>query len=336
MSFVPTAVIRDYGDTFAEAAACRAACALFDYSFVARGRVAGASALGALGGLTARRLDDLPEGRIRYALRTDAAGHLAADLTVWRHPDGAFEVMSGRPSDIADLARFAAPGAVEDLSAEGAIFAVQGPRALAVLAAAGLDDPAIGRLGYYHFTVAAFDGAPLLVGRLGYTGEAGFELIVSRNDAAALWGRLAAHARPAGFAAADILRIEAGFVLFANEFRVPVTAAEAGLAGFHGAAAAAPAPGVALVAFTARAADRPVLWQPSPAVVLPAHRGEIAITSACWSVAAGGVLGLGYVRREDRAPGTPLVDPGGEFEGVQVAPRPFVDPDKRRPRALWS
>lgn len=336
MSFDPIAVVRDYGDILAEAAACRAACAIFDYSFVARGRVEGPSALGALGRLTARRLDDLPEGRIRYAVRTDAAGHLTADLTVWRHPDGAFEVMSGRPSDIADLACLAAPGTVEDLSAEGAIFAVQGPRALAVLAAAGLDEQAIGWLGYYHFTVTAFEGSPLLVGRLGYTGEAGFELIVSRKDADVLWGRLAAHARPAGFAAADILRIEAGFVLFANEFRVPVTAAEAGLAGFHGAADAASPPEVALVAFTARAADRPVLWQPSAAVALPTRRGEIAITSACFSVAAGGVLGLGYVRYEDRAPGTPLVDPGGAFEGVQVAPRPFVDPDKRRPRAPWS
>ena len=70
---------------------------------------------------------------------------------------------------------------------------------------------------------------PCVIGRLGYSGEPGFEIIVDAELQAPLWNELSGRARPAGFAATDILRIEAGLVLFANEFVVPVTPSEAGL-----------------------------------------------------------------------------------------------------------
>ena len=70
---------------------------------------------------------------------------------------------------------------------------------------------------------------PCVIGRLGYSGEPGFEIIVDVELQAQLWNELSGRARPAGFAATDILRIEAGLVLFANEFVVPVTPSEAGL-----------------------------------------------------------------------------------------------------------
>lgn len=336
MSFDPTSIVRDYGDPFDEALACRRSVALFDFSFVARGRITGSGALVALATLTPRRLDDLAPGHIRYAVRLDGSGHLQADLTVWRHPDGAFEVMSGRRRDIAGLVDRSPPGAATDLTADTAIFAVQGPMSLAVLSNAGFDRTALERLAYYQFCAASFDSDVCFIGRLGYTGEAGFEIVAPRPVAARLWQRLAVVARPAGFAAADILRIEAGFVLFAHEFRIPVTPEEAGLAVFGTAATAPDGPDpLALIAFTAKAADRPVLWQPRPRLTRPIIAGEITVTSACWSPHAGGVLGLGFARRADLDAGQPLNDSTGEFTQITRAPRPFVDPAKRRPRAPW-
>jgi aminomethyltransferase len=336
MAFDPSTLPRDYGDPEREARACRTDCALFDFSFVGRARLEGPGALDAIAQLTRRPLTGLMPGQIRYALRADSSGRLLSDLTVWKHGEVRYEVMSGRSEDIEDLIRAAGPGCnVEDLSARTSIIALQGPDSLQALA--GLTDTgALGQLSYFAFTPVAIVDVPCLVGRLGYTGEPGFEILLPRPAAPQIWALLARRARPAGFAAADMLRIEAGFVLFANEFCLPVTAREAGLERFAGACAATKAPEIALVCFQADTREKPVLWRPRTPPVRPTTSGTITVTSACHSLHAGGTLGLGYALRSDLTAGTPLFDPAGAFADIRLAPLPFFDRDKRRPRAPWA
>ena len=328
MTFDPRALVRDYGDAAAEARTCRSAAALFDFSFMAGARITGNGALDALRHLTRRRLDDLAPGRIRYAVRTDADGRLRSDLTVWRHDAESFELMSGEEQDIAELARAAAPGRVTAWGDTMAVLAVQGPRCLRALSAV-LDARKIAGLPYYGFSRLPVAGVPALVGRLGYTGEPGFEIVLPRKAAAAAWQALAAHAQPAGFAAADILRIEAGFVLFANEFRLPVSASEAGLEPFagdtpptHGA--------LTLVSFTATADFTPVLWQPGVNLARPSEPDHIAVTSACFSPHSGGILGLGYILQSNIKPGRRITDPRGIYRDISLVPRSWIDPAKTR------
>jgi aminomethyltransferase len=336
MAFDPKTVRRDYGDPELEACACRTDCALFDYSFIGRARLKGPGALDAIGELTRRPLTGLLPGRIRYALREDSNGHMLSDLTVWRHGEACYEVMSGRSEDIPDLVLTARPGCeVEDLSAWTSIFAVQGPGSLQALA--GLADVgALSKLGYFTFVPSRICDVDCIVGRLGFTGEPGFEILLPRPTATELWERLARRARPAAFAAADMLRIEAGFVLFANEFRLPVTAREACLERFAGLQGAPEEAEIALVCFQANTREKPVLWQPRAPVVRPTGLGMITVTSACHSLQAGGTLGLGYVLRSDLRAGAPLYDPIGAFDDIRLAPLPFFDPQKRRPRTSWT
>ncbi len=87
-------LVADYGDAEGEWRACREACALFDFSFVQRARVSGPGALAAFGAVAPRRLDDLAEGRIRYALSAGADGVLVSDLTIWNLGRGRYQVMS--------------------------------------------------------------------------------------------------------------------------------------------------------------------------------------------------------------------------------------------------
>src|SRR5262245_17485606 len=135
MAFDPSTLRRDYGDPEHEANACRTGCALFDFSFVGRARLEGPRALDAIARLTRRSLTDLRPGQIRYALRADSNGRLVSDLTVWKHGEVRYEVMSGRSEDIADLVRAAGPGCeVEDLSTRTSILTLQGPDSLRVLA----------------------------------------------------------------------------------------------------------------------------------------------------------------------------------------------------------
>ena len=100
MAFDPSTLPRDYGDPEREAHACRTDCALFDFSFVRRARLEGPGALDAIAQLTRRPLTGLMPGQIRYALHADSNGRLLSDLTIWKHGEARYDVMSGRSEDI--------------------------------------------------------------------------------------------------------------------------------------------------------------------------------------------------------------------------------------------
>jgi aminomethyltransferase len=324
--------IDQFGDPAAEAKACRSGCALFDFSFVECAQVCGRTAQQALESFAGRSLLELPVGKIRYALRVDGSGHALADLTIWRTAADTFEVMSGRREDIAELAALAASGVAVTALPDRATFAVQGPAALETLGRLAKID-AVAALPYFGFTDASLDGTACKIGRLGYTGEAGFEIICAKNTAAGLWQALARYARPAGFVALDMLRIEAGFILFSNEFCLPVTPAEAGLGRFYQGNPLRP-PRIALVAFTADADRLNWPWQPAAPPVRPSRAGEIAVTSACNSIVARRILGLGYVLAGQKADAA-LRDPSGIFRNIRRTPLPYYDTAKRRPRQAW-
>jgi glycine cleavage system T protein (aminomethyltransferase) len=334
------ALRRDYGDVHAEASSCRSAAALFDFSFMSRIRVEGRAAAELIGALTPRRIDDLPSGRIRYALRVAADGRVLGDLTIWRLGTETFEIFDGTGDAAAQLQLAAAASAatVRDFSSETAILVVQGPASLRALSRVTSAEQLRG-LAYFAHAPAEIAGMACRIGRLGYTGERGFEILLPRAAREEIWAMLAPHARPAGFAAADILRIEAGFLLFANELRVPITAAELGLAQFA-AGGCAPCRGAAarerrvrLLCFEASCDSEPVLWQQQAGASFPPPPGSLFATSACRSIVTNAVLGLGYAVAEPRA--AQLVDPAGRFHEIREVSLPFHDPRKRRPRGGW-
>lgn len=333
-SFDAAKFLRDYGDAEREAVACRESSALFDFSFMSRTRIEGPGAAALVQQLTPRPITDMPPGRIRYALRLDAAHHVVADITVWRINETVYEVFSGRRTEIAAiLAHSCENAAVCDLTEETAILALQGPLSLRVLATAA-PVAALRTLAYFSHVDVSVAGVPCRVGRLGYTGERGFEIVAPRSARNALWARLAGQARPAGFAAADMLRIEAGFLLFANEFRAPATPQELGLARFAPRRESARDARVRLACFRAEAHVDPVLWSPPADIAFPPPAGTIAVTSACRSVVARDTLLLGYAPAHSE--GGIMRDPTGSFGNLREVGLPFFDPLKRRPRGGWN
>ena len=127
---------------------------------------------------------------------------------------------------------------VDDRSDTLALIAVQGPRSLDImLQTEGLAAPdarGFAALKYYWSQPATFAAHDLLVARTGYTGEDGFELYVPVALAAQLWAALMAAGEPfglvpAGLAARDTLRLEAGMPLYGHELGLDTFPAQAGL-----------------------------------------------------------------------------------------------------------
>lgn len=316
----------DFGDANAETEACRSSGALFDYSFLIRVAVNGPDAARAIADFCGRGMSDLDEGGIRYALHADKEGHLLSDLTIWRTGPISFEVMTGCAADVPALRAVVGPydAQVTDLSSDTACLAVQGPASDAMLATIQGGD-GIGSIPYFHFRDVSLAGYGCRVGRLGFTGLRGIELLCSARVARRLWSVLIERFRPAGFLAADRLRLAAGLALFNQDFLPPVTAADAGFAHLRplGDTAGDRQPAtVVRVGFTANrtktATDAdlaPAIW--APGRPFPPKTGTIAVTSITPLADEKKVAGMGYVAVDEET--SSPVDPTGTLKGIVIS-----------------
>lgn len=231
-----------YTSDLAEHHAVRQAAGLFDISHMAEFTVDGAAAATHLDYALAGRLSTMSVGKAKYSLLLSEAGGIIDDVIVYRLAEDRFLIISNAGNRDAVAAALpqrvgAFDVAVEDVSDSYALIAVQGPASEAIVSAIdGITQVGIpwSEQKYYAWTDALFLDQPLLIARTGYTGEDGFELLVRSEDAAALWdAALAAGAPhglvPAGLAARDTLRLEAGMPLYGHELSLDMKPAQAGL-----------------------------------------------------------------------------------------------------------
>jgi aminomethyltransferase len=226
-----------YGSETAEHQAVRHAAGLFDLShmgeILVRGRGAGAALDYALTGY----LSAVPAGRARYTMICAADGGVLDDLVVYRQGEQEYLVIANASNTfvVFDELRSRASGfdaVVADATDDYALIAVQGPEAAGILSS--LTDLDLGAMKYYAGAFGSVAGAPAWVARTGYTGEDGFEVFGRPADAVAIWDAIASAGAPeglvpAGLAARDTLRLEAGMPLYGNELGPDMTPFEAGL-----------------------------------------------------------------------------------------------------------
>jgi aminomethyltransferase len=226
-----------YGSETAEHQAVRHAAGLFDLShmgeILVRGPGAGAALDYALTGL----LSGLAPGRARYTMICAPDGGVLDDLVVYRQGEQEFLVIANAANTetvYESLVERAADfdATVADATDDYALIAIQGPAAAGILGP--LTSLDLGAMKYYSGAFGEVAGRPAWVARTGYTGEDGFEVFCRPSDATAIWDALASAGAPAGLvpaglAARDTLRLEAGMPLYGNELGPDVTPFEAGL-----------------------------------------------------------------------------------------------------------
>jgi sarcosine oxidase, subunit alpha len=215
-----------------EAARARGTVALFDGSSLGKIEIIGSDAAALADFHSYHRLSTLKVGRIRYGFVLQESGVVLDDGVTSRLAEDRFLVSCSSGHTDAVRTRLelwrqdrfdARRVVVHDTTAQWATLTVTGPHSRDLIEAAGLeialDDQS---LPHMAFAAGAFEGAPLRVARVSFTGDRSYELSVPARRAASLRTRLA-EKLPAfdgglmGLEALMILRAEKGFILVGKD-----------------------------------------------------------------------------------------------------------------------
>jgi aminomethyltransferase len=223
-----------YSGVIDEVKAVRGAAGLFDVSHMGELHVSGPAALAWLNAMTTNDVSRLKPGRAQYSLLLDEEAGILDDILVYCLDEETYLVVvnaSNTDKDREWLESRLTPGVtLEDSSLVTALVALQGPLSVEVLQP--LCSGPLEKLRRFGFAAGKVAGVECLISRTGYTGEDGFELF-TQGDVVRLWNALlqagAGRVKPCGLGARDVLRIEAGNVLYGHEIWEEVNPLSAGL-----------------------------------------------------------------------------------------------------------
>ena len=204
----------NYGSQIQEHEAVRTDAGMFDVSHMTIIDVAGEGAKVFLQKLVANNVDRLDVWGALYGALLNPAGGVIDDLIVYRTPEGYRCVVNASTRDKV-IAWFDANAQADANYVEQplSMIAVQGPNAVAKVSEL-LNEP-ISEVKPFSALVT---DSGWMIGRTGYTGEDGVEVMLPDADAVELWQKLIeVGVAPAGLGARDTLRLEAGLNLYGQD-----------------------------------------------------------------------------------------------------------------------
>ncbi len=218
----------NYGSQIEEHHAVRQRVGMFDVSHMTVIDITGAEATDFLYRLLANDIHKLNINQALYSTMLNHEGGVIDDLITYKLSDNNYRVVVNAATREKDLAWITAQitdfDATMTEQADTAMIAVQGPQAMAIIKP--LLDIDLSTTERFY---AAYND-DMFVGRTGYTGEDGVEIIVPGDEAESLWEQLiAAGVQPCGLGARDTLRLEAGMHLYGQDMDENITPLECGL-----------------------------------------------------------------------------------------------------------
>ncbi len=225
-----------YTSVIEEHRAVRSRAGLFDVSHMGEIEVRGADAVALCQRVTANDVSRLKPFQAQYNLILNENGGIVDDVILYRLEASYFLfcVNAANTNKDFDWLRQYASGQVEieNASSRYAQLAIQGPLAEKILYP--LTTLLLGEIQTFCFARGEIASVRCLVSRTGYTGEDGFELYCSADDAELLWHRLVEAGGPmglvpVGLGARDTLRLEKAYPLYGHELDDATTPLEARL-----------------------------------------------------------------------------------------------------------
>jgi aminomethyltransferase len=210
-----------YGSQVQEHHQVRTAAGMFDVSHMVVVDLKGKDTQTFLRHLLANDVAKLQDsGKALYSAMLNADGGVIDDLIVYYLNDEFYRLVVNagtRDKDLAWLEKQMADVDVQmtvrdDLS----MLAVQGPTAMKAVQSllSDTDREAIADMGVFYGKQVG----DMFVARTGYTGEAGYEIMLPNEQIGDFWNQLlAAEVAPIGLGARDTLRLEAGMNLYGSD-----------------------------------------------------------------------------------------------------------------------
>ena len=332
----------------------RRAAGLFDISHMGEVLVSGPSAEAFLNATLTNDLRKLAVGQGQYTLMCNERGGVIDDLYAYRL--GAAEYLliinaSRIDTDVpwlqARLAAFPARDGVklENISDATGAVAVQGPRVVEFIdqcfpgaSQGGTRVTKVTGLKKNEVGQWQFQGQPVWIGRTGYTGEDGFEIVAPAGSIEAIWDRVLALGhigclQPCGLGARDTLRTEVCYPLYGHELDENTTPIEAGVGFFvaldkeeftgRTALAEQKSGGVKKKCVAFKMTDKSAPPRPHYPIWADGERaGEVVSGTQGPSLNVG--IGMGYVPPQFAAPGTRIeIEIRGRRFAAEVVKKPL-------------
>ncbi len=228
----------EYSGVVDEHMAVRTRAGLFDVSHMGELEIAGRDALKAVQHILSNDASKLSQNQAQYSALTTPAGTFVDDVLTYKLNDEHFMLVVNASNIIKDVKWITqaiaglGDAVVVNTSSRYALMALQGPAARGILQ--GLTGVNLEEIKYYWFTTGEIASVAGTISRTGYTGEDGFEIFVPPAAAERVWDAILQAGKPAGLvpaglAARDTLRLEAGMRLYGNDMDETTTVLEADL-----------------------------------------------------------------------------------------------------------
>lgn len=321
---------------------------IFDVSHMGRLSVSGLHAKRLLERVCSRRIGNMQDGQCRYSLICNEQGGVKDDVIVMRLDADDYIVVvnaSNRAKIVDHLKAVIADRSLnvklEDRTEKTAMVALQGPKVMDLISGVSKEIPGLKR---YRFAVKNLMIMKLYVSRTGYTGEDGVEVILPASAVGMAMKLLLkdvkmdeadALLRPAGLAARDSLRLEAGMPLYGHELGEEINALSCGVdfaisldksadqdgETFIGQEALlkAQGEGMATKLVGIELSGKRTARQGMPILINNEPSGTV--TSGCLSPTLDRSIAMGFVAAAHSEPGTAVVVDAGrtQLEGTIVA-----------------
>ncbi|BDD08895.1 aminomethyltransferase [Fulvitalea axinellae] len=226
-----------YSSDIEEHKTVREAVGVFDVSHMGEFFLRGPKALDLIQRVTSNDASKLVDGKAQYSCLPNDKGGIVDDLIVYRMGEEEYMLVvnaSNIEKDWNWISSHNTEGVeMTNNSDEYSLFAVQGPKAVEVLAK--ITEVDLAGIPFYSFAMGEIGGVKdVIISATGYTGAGGFELYVKNADAVKLWDAVFAAGeeegiKPIGLGARDTLRLEMGYCLYGNDIDDETSPLEAGL-----------------------------------------------------------------------------------------------------------
>ena len=339
-----------YEGVLSEVKAVRSAVGIFDVSHMGRLYIEGTGSGSFLETVLTFSVTNLKQGRARYGFLLTDEGGVIDDTVVYQQsaedgPNERYLLICNAANRNAVTTWLnqhmeAFPGvSMTDFTTESVMMAVQGPASAALVDRLCLGEESPSSLRPFGSATQAIRlGADaslveVFIGRTGYTGEDGFELVADASHGPKLWDAVVeAGATPCGLGARDVLRLEAGLRLHGSDMDSSTSPLEAGLDRFVNMEKEAFIGREMLEAQSAQGLIRKLVGFRLLEAGIPRHEyllqkgikhiGEV--TSGTYSPSLDTGIGMGYVSFEHSMPGNHIqVEIRGRSVEAEVVELPF-------------